>query len=362
MAETPRVSVVMPVHNGGEYLARAIESILSQTMGDFELVIVNDGSTDATAATLQAYQSRDRRVRVHHEARAGLVASLNRGCRDARARYIARMDADDVAFPDRLARQAEFLDQHPRVAVIGSAVVRIDGAGRELKRSVSPTSHADIIAALKAYTPFTHPTVTFRAEAFAAVGRYRSAYGPAEDYDLWVRLSERYELANLAEPLLYYRVYPGQVSVRQLEQQILSVVGARAAAEQRRRTGHDQTPADRLITRELLREWGVPDATLAEAMAAGYRYAAYTLQESGQPLEAIEVLRIGRRLSRGHATVRQMLAGACAKQARAELRRGRLVEAMSLGIEALRVRPRVALELWRAASRPAAHPGTGTAR
>jgi len=339
----------MPVHNGGEYLAPAIESILRQTRGDFEFVIVNDGSTDSTAATLQGYQSRDPRIRVHHEARAGLVASLNRGCRDARAGYIARMDADDVAFPDRLARQVEFLDQHPRVAVIGSAVVRIDGGGRELKRSLSPTSHADIVEALKTYTPFTHPSVMFRADAFAAVGGYRSAYGPAEDYDLWVRLSERYELANLAEPLLYYRVYPGQVSVRQLEQQILSVTGARAAAEQRRRTGHDQTRADRLITRELLREWGVSDATLAEAMAAGYRYAAYTLQESGRPREAIEVLRIGHRLSRGHAHVRQMLAGACAKQARAELRRGELVTALSLGVEALRVRPRLALELWRPA-------------
>jgi hypothetical protein len=361
MADAPRVSVVMPVHNGGEYLARAVESILGQTLADFEFVIVNDGSTDTTAATLQAYQARDSRVRVHHGARAGLVASLNRGCADARAAYIARMDADDIAFTDRLARQADFLDHHPGVAVVGSAVVRIDGGGRELKRSISPTSHAAIVDALSAYTPFTHPSVMFRADAFVAVGRYRFAYGPAEDYDLWVRLSERYELANLAEPLLYYRVYPGQVSVLQLEQQMLSVVGARAAAEQRRRTGRDQTPPDRLITRELLREWGVADATVAEAMAAGYRYAAYTLQESGRPREAIEVLRIGRRLSRDHAHVRRMLAGACAKQARAELRRGRLVNAVSLGVEALRVRPRVALELWRAATSRDLRPGAGAA-
>jgi hypothetical protein len=360
MPDAPRVSVVMPVHNGGEYLAPAIESILRQTLADFEFVIVNDGSTDTTAATLQTYQSRDRRIRVHHEAKAGLVVSLNRGCADARAAYIARMDADDIAFPDRLARQADFLDHRPGVAGVGSAVVRIDGAGRELKRSVSPTAHAAIVDALKTYTPFTHPSVMFRAEAFMAAGRYRYAYGPAEDYDLWVRLSERHELANLAEPLLYYRVYPGQVSVLQLEQQMLSVVAARAAAEQRRRTGQDRTPVDRLITRELLREWGVPDATVAEAMAAGYRYAAYTLQESGRLRDAIEVLRIGRRLSRGHAHVRQMLAGACAKQARAELRRGRLVEAVSLGIEALRVRPRVALELWRPAGRTV-RPGGGAA-
>jgi Glycosyl transferase family 2 len=362
MPEAPRVSVVMPVHNGGEYLAGAIESILSQTLRDFEFVIVNDGSTDTTGATLQAYQARDPRIRVHHAARAGLVASLNRGCADARAVYIARMDADDVAFPDRLARQVDFLDHHRRVAVVGSAVVRIDGGGRELKRSSSPTSHAAIVNALKAYTPFTHPSVMLRADAIVAVGRYRHAYGPAEDYDLWVRLSERYELANLPEPLLYYRVYPGQVSVRQLEQQMLSVVGSRAAAEQRRRTGEDQTPPDGLITRKLLREWGVAEATVAEAMAAGYRYAAYTLQESGRSHEAIELLRIGRRLSRGHAHVHQMLAGACAKQAGAELRRGRLVGAMSLGIEALCVRPQVAFELWRATTRRAMRYGAGMVR
>jgi hypothetical protein len=351
MPERPRVSVVMPVHNGGSYLAPAIDSILRQTFADFEFVIVDDGSTDETASTLRQYQAADPRIRVRSEPWAGLVASLNLGCSEARADYIARMDADDIAFPGRLATQVEFLDRHPRIAVVGSAVVRIDAAGRELRRNVCPTSHAAIVAALRSRTPFTHPSVMLRAEAFVAAGGYRPAYQPAEDYDLWVRLAERYELANLAEPLLYYRVYPKQVSVRQLEQQILSVVGARATARQRAETGTDRSPPDHLITRELLRQWGVSDTTLAEAMAAGYRYAAYSLQESGRPHEAIELLRAGRRLSREDHRVRHMLAGACAKQARAAFTGGRVVDAMSWGIEALRARPSLPIDLLRSGVR-----------
>ena len=243
MVETPRVSVVMAVHNGGAYLGRAVQSILEQTFGDFEFVIVNDGSTDTTADVLQHAQAADGRVRVLQQDKAGLVASLNRGCGEARGAYIARMDADDIAFPTRLSRQVEFLDRHPAVAVVGSAVVRIDAAGREITRNVCPTTHAEIVEALQQYTCFTHPTVMVRAAALAAVGGYRPAYRAAEDYDLWLRLSERYELANLPDPLLYYRVYPDQVSVRQLDQQVLSVVGARAAARQRMQTG--QRPKSR---------------------------------------------------------------------------------------------------------------------
>jgi len=351
MPERPRVSVVMPVHNGGAYLAPAIESILAQTLPDFELVIVDDGSTDATAQTLRHYQARDPRVRVHAQARSGLVASLNRGCHTARATYIARMDADDLAFPERLARQLEFLERHPGVAVVGSAVVRIDGEGHEIKRNVCPSSHAEIVKALEEYTPFTHPSVMLRAEALLAVGGYRAAYRAAEDYDLWVRLSERYELANLPEPLLHYRVYPDQISMRHLEQQVLSVVGARAAARQRAASGSDRSPSDGVITRALLREWDVPDAVVADGMAAGYRYAAYSLQQAGRHAEAIGLLRTGRRLSRGNAGVNAMLAGACAKEARAAFHQHRVGAALSWGLEALRVHPSLPFELLRGASR-----------
>ncbi len=347
MAEPPRVSVVMPVHNGGAYLAPAVESILAQTFADFEFVIVDDGSTDTTPDILRAFAARDSRIRVTHQGKAGLVASLNRGVGLARAAYLARMDADDLAFPARFARQVEFLDRHPPVAVVGTAVVRIDDQGREIKRNTVPTSHAEIVEALREYTCFTHPSVMLRAEAVAAVGGYRSAYGPAEDYDLWLRLSERYQLANLAEPLLAYRVFPGQISVRQLDQQVLSVVGARAAARQRAVAGSDQTPAEELITRGRLRQWGVSHAVLEDAMGRSYRYAAYVLLQAGNTEAAIALLRTGRRLSQGRGGVAGMLAGICSKQARQALVDGRFATALRWGIEAFRVQPSLPLQLLR---------------
>lgn len=348
MAEIPRVSVVMPVRNGAPYVARAIDSILAQTFTDFEFVIVDDGSTDSTPELLQRYQAADSRVRVDRREKAGLVASLNRGCGQARGAYLARMDADDIAFRDRFTRQVEFLDRHPQVAVVGSAVVRIDAAGREIKRNVCPTSHAEIVQALREYTCFTHPTVMLRAAALAAVGGYREAYARAQDYDLWLRLSERYELANLPDPLLYYRVYPGQVSVRHLEQQILSVVGARAAARQRALTGSDPTPAQGSITPGLLREWGIADATLAKAMGEGYRYAVYLMHQVGCQREALELLRAGWRRAKGvDRAIGTQLAAACWQQAKSAYRAGRLWAGLSWSMQAWRAQPTLPLHLLR---------------
>lgn len=352
MPETPRVTVVMPVRNGGAYLERAVESILGQTLTDFEFVIVDDGSTDETAEVLGRYRDADPRVRVHRREQAGLVASLNCGWREARAGYIARMDADDIAFPERLARQVEFLDRHPGIALVGSAVVRIDASGQPIKRNVCPTSHAEIVEALREYSCFTHPSVMLRASALAAVGGYRPAYRAAEDYDLWLRLSERYELANLPDPLLYYRVYPDQVSVRQLEQQIVSVVGARAAARQRALTGSDRSPSHEPITPGLLREWGVDEATLADAMAAGYRYAAYVMDQAGRHDEAIDLLRTGRRLSSGRGGLDTMLAGSCARQSVVAFRNGRVLTGLRLALKAWRARPSGPVSLLRTGPRP----------
>jgi hypothetical protein len=346
MPETPRVSVVMAVRNGVPYLEQAVDSILAQTFTDFEFVIINDGSTDSTPEILERYQAADHRVRLYHQANMGLTASLNRGCARARGEYLARMDADDIAFPDRLARQVELLDQQPQVALVGSAVVRIDEGGREIKRNVCPTSHAEIVRALAEYNCFTHSTVMLRKDMLAAVGGYREAYRQAQDYDLWLRLAERHELANLADPLLYYRVYAGQVSFRDLEQQIISVVGARAAARERQLAGSDRTPAQGIITRESLNDWGVTDATLSKAMDEGYRYAVYVMQQVGRHREAIELLRSGRRLSKD-GRLGALLAGACWHQAKTAYRAGRLWASVSWGLQACQAQAVLPLRLLR---------------
>jgi glycosyltransferase involved in cell wall biosynthesis len=346
MPDTPRVSVVMAVRNGLPYLEQAVDSILAQTFTDFEFVIIDDGSTDATPEVLERYRRTDPRVRVYRQENMGLTASLNRGRARARGEYLARMDSDDIAFRERLERQVEFLDRHPQVALVGSSVMRIDELGREIKWSACPTSHAEIIRALTEYNCFTHPSVMLRNDVLAAVGGYREAYRQGQDYDLWLRLAEGHELANLAEPLLYYRVYAGQVSFRDLEQQIISVVGARAAARVRQLTGSDRTPAQGIITREVLRDWGVTDAILSKAMAEGYRYAVYLMQQVGRHDEAIELLRSGRRLSKD-GRLKTLLAGACWHQAKNAYRAGHLWASMSWGLQACRAQAVLPLHLLR---------------
>ena len=129
----PRISVVMPVFNGGSYLAAAVESILKQSFNDFELIVIDDGSTDKTACVLAGFARSDGRIRVIGQANTGVVASLNRALDLARGEYVARMDADDVSLPSRFELQVAFLDTHPEVAVVGSAITLIDEEGSAIR-------------------------------------------------------------------------------------------------------------------------------------------------------------------------------------------------------------------------------------
>ena len=129
---SPIVSVVMSVLNGERFLREAVESILDQSLREFEFIIINDGSTDFSGSILDSYQHKDPRLRVVHQENMGLVESLNRGCGLARGKYIARMDADDIAIQDRLRWQADFMETHPEVGVVGGAVEVIDTTGRSL--------------------------------------------------------------------------------------------------------------------------------------------------------------------------------------------------------------------------------------
>jgi glycosyltransferase involved in cell wall biosynthesis len=238
MAGAPQVSVALPVFNGGAFLVPALDSILGQTFADFELIAIDDGSTDNSPALLDAYAARDSRVRVIHQANAGVVASLNRGIELARGRYIARMDADDVAHPERFARQVNFLDVNPRVAAVGSAITLIDERGERIREVDYPETPKDVATFLKRGCALAHPSVMMRRDAVAAMGGYRPAFQHAEDYDLWLRLAERHDLANLPERLLLYRQHQTKVSARNRAQQMLSTRMAQLASVQRR-SGED---------------------------------------------------------------------------------------------------------------------------
>jgi glycosyltransferase involved in cell wall biosynthesis len=209
----PLISVVLPVKNGGAHISRAVKSVMAQTFQDFELLVIDDGSTDATRGVVSGLQASDPRIRLLRNPGAGLVDALNYGVSVSSGVLIARLDADDVCLPERFQRQRDYLAAHPGVAVVGSQVSFIDEQGGLTgKTTALPESPGAIDRALLQYCCLRHPTIMMRRDAFLAVGGYRRQFPAAEDFDLWLRVAERFRLANLPEALLLYRLHPAQVS------------------------------------------------------------------------------------------------------------------------------------------------------
>ncbi|MGY6276302.1 glycosyltransferase family 2 protein [Methylomonas sp. MgM2] len=206
---TPLVSVVMPVYNGQKHLSEAIESILSQHFPHFELVIIDDGSTDSTSSIIQQYVNKDSRIRFYRNStNRGLAETLNIGMQLSCAPFVARMDADDIAHPNRLDRQYEFMRANPQISLCGTAIQVVESP----KVAVHPpNTHQEIVAAMLFENSLCHPTIFFKKEIiFGEFHGYQSAFNGAEDYDLWQRLSESplVRFANLSEVLLSYRTHP----------------------------------------------------------------------------------------------------------------------------------------------------------
>lgn len=218
MSGSPRVTVLMPVRNGERYLGEALDSILGQTFRDFEFLVIDDGSTDRTGEILS--KCGDERLRVvRHHSGVGVAATLNEGLRLARTEYVVRMDADDVSRPGRVEAQVLFMDRNPEVGICGTWIRFI---GEEEGTVIRYPGHPDAIRCLLLFNnALAHPAAIFRREMLEANA---VAYDPgclhAEDYDLWVRASRRFRLANIPRVLLDYRVHEGQVwSVHEREQE-----------------------------------------------------------------------------------------------------------------------------------------------
>ena len=219
--KTPALAVAMSVYNGASTLAPAIESVLSQSFADFEFLLLDDGSADASRAIAEGYAARDARIRVISRANRGLVASLNQLFAEAQAPLVARFDADDICLPERFARQVAFLDHHPDHGIVGSATRYIDASGALASNPplVRPTEHEALVANLEDGPQLCHSAIMVRRDLVRAAGGYRPAYTHAEDQDLWLRLSRMTRLHNLPECLLEYRVSPTQVSSRHVVEQ-----------------------------------------------------------------------------------------------------------------------------------------------
>lgn len=208
----PTISVILPVYNGEKYLRSAVESILTQTYPDFELILINDGSTDGSGEILDSFQ--DERIRrIDHSHNQGLISSLNEGITLAGGEYLARMDADDISLPARFERQLAYLQAHPRVGVLGNQVRFLD---EKLDETVweyhYPSGHSEIAWKMMFMNIIPHPAVMLRRDILPQGLVYDPDYPTAEDYELWTRLIFKTEFANLDEVLLHYRRHAETVS------------------------------------------------------------------------------------------------------------------------------------------------------
>jgi hypothetical protein len=212
MTESVAISVLMPVHNGMPYLPETVASVLGQTFRNFELLAIDDGSTDATADYLRSLD--DPRVRYHRLNKVGLVTALNYGIEQASAPLIARIDADDVALPSRLERQYAYMRDHPECVLLGCDFDEIDPHGRVIgENDFKMTTDVALRWQMLFATPFLHPGVVFRKEQAQQIGGYRKTYDVAEDYDMWVRLAALGEIASLPDRLMRKRMHPTAVSI-----------------------------------------------------------------------------------------------------------------------------------------------------
>jgi glycosyltransferase involved in cell wall biosynthesis len=203
----PLISVLMPAYNAERYVAETVESILNQTLRDFEFLIIDDGSTDRTPEILADYAGRDERIRLVRRENRGLVTTLNELIGLARGTLLARMDADDIAMPQRFERQVAFLEAHPEVVAVGSRNISIDPDGEDLFEMCTEETHEAIDNAHMRGIggALCHPTAMMRADTVRSIGGYRTEFRLSEDIDFWLRLAEVGRLYNIQEILLRYR-------------------------------------------------------------------------------------------------------------------------------------------------------------
>lgn len=222
-SSSPNVSVVMPVHNAERYLEEAAESILGQAFPAFELLLVENGSTDSSGAICERLAARDPRVRVITLSQRGFTAALNAGLAATQAKYVARMDADDVSHPTRLALQVDYLDAHPECVAVGAAIEVIDEDRVQIAHRTYFETHDEIMTALLNghSSTLAHPVVMMRRDALTTAGGYDAEHWPSEDLALWFRLAELGKLANLPATLLKYRRHRATVGVEHHQQQLV---------------------------------------------------------------------------------------------------------------------------------------------
>ncbi|MBE0427546.1 MAG: glycosyltransferase family 2 protein [Nitrospirae bacterium] len=225
--DIPTVSIIMSVYNGAKYVRKAVNSVLNQTFTDFEFIIVNDASTDDTGEILKQYG--DNRITIiNNSENIGLTKSLNKGIQISKGKYIARMDADDIAMPERIEKQVQFMEKNENIAILGTDYYPIDELGRrthaKLKR---PHTTEEIKKSIFLFNPFIHSTLMIRRWVFEEMGGYDERFELAQDYELSLRILSKHEGYNLPEELLAFRIDKEKLNIQRRREQIYFAILAR---------------------------------------------------------------------------------------------------------------------------------------
>ena len=215
MNQGPLITVQMPVYNGARHLQDAVKSILAQSYTNFEFLIIDDGSIDNSLELLRNFEATDKRIKLISRKNRGLGATQHELSAAGQGVYVAQLDQDDVAHPDRLAKQVAYLVDHPDVVCVGTAYQIIDSRDRLLTTLNPPTGDAEIqLLNLQGHCAMLHPSAMMRKSALAAVGGYDPVFNTAVDIDLWLRLGEFGKLANMPDVLVKYRLHENSASER----------------------------------------------------------------------------------------------------------------------------------------------------
>jgi glycosyltransferase involved in cell wall biosynthesis len=255
------ISVILPVYNAERYLREAVASVLAQTFDDFEFLAFDDGSTDGSLKVLHEFEAQDERVFTFSRENRGLVQTLNELIGLARGRYLARMDADDICRPLRFEKQIAYLESHPECVAVGTGSLLIDPSGRPICEHIYENLHEEIdnIHLGEGISRLCHPSTMMRKDAVVQIGLYRQEFRWAEDLDLFLRLAEVGQLANIPDILLEYRHHLDSICYQHADEQ--GNVGRRAVEQARARrgiVGHPETyrsQANSVSSADTHRKW-----------------------------------------------------------------------------------------------------------
>jgi len=284
--------VIVAAYNAEAYIDDAVESILQQTLQDFEIIVVNDGSTDGTRTRLETYET-DPRVTVIDQPNAGPAGARNRGFQASSGRFIAIFDADDRCNPHRLSRQVDHLRSRPDLDLVGSyaQVISPDGSPLEVLRV--PTTHSEIASRIENSMQFIHPTIMCRREVFESLGGYNEECRSSEDYEFLRRVVQEYQVGNIPEVLCDYRIHAESETFRRLEQQkfwgLLTHHGSNSTDK-----STDQLLAqidDQELSIDTLADLGVPRGKIATTLITSYKRRVRLLVSFGNLHGAADFLK-----------------------------------------------------------------------